>query len=99
MSGNTEIENSVSPGTGKNVERKMNNEILSDFKKQRNEKQLRNIKAALTKEQKLVSGTNAADNVIKVEEMTKTHEFVQSVKHISGLQHPVVTLYTEQQMI
>ena len=37
--------------------------------------------------------------MIKVEEMTKTHEFVQSVKHISGLQHPVVTLYTEQQII
>ena len=30
--------------------------------------------------------------------MTKTHTFVKSIKHISGLQHPVVTLFTDQQI-
>ena len=44
-----------------------------------------------------MSGTNAAD-VIKAEEMTKTHNFVKSVKHTSGILHPVVTLFTDQQI-
>ena len=30
--------------------------------------------------------------------MTKTHPFVKSVKHIIGLQHPAVTLFTGQQI-
>ena len=30
--------------------------------------------------------------------MAKTHEFVQSVKHLHGLKHPVITLFTEQQI-
>ena len=42
--------------------------------------------------------SNIADQVICVEEMTKTHEFVQSVKHIKGMNHPVITLFTEQQI-
>ena len=46
-----------------------------------------------------VSGTNAAENIIKVEEMTKNHPFVKSVKHISGVNHPVVTLFTDQQIV
>ena len=30
--------------------------------------------------------------------MTNTHSFVKNVKHVSGVQHPVVTLYTDQQI-
>ena len=44
----------------------------------------------------LLTETN---HVISVEEMTKTHPFVKSVKHIAGLIFPVVTLYTDQQLI
>ena len=82
----------------KNVERKLNQEVSEDYDKQRNEKQPRNIKYSINREKKEIGGTNAADNIVKVEEMTKTHTFVKSVKHISGLQHPVVTLFTEQQI-
>ena len=90
--------NSFETGTSKNVERKLNQEVSEDYDKQRNEKQLRNIKYSINREKKEIGGTNAADNIVKVEEMTKTHPFVKSVKHISGLQHPVVTLFTEQQI-
>ena len=38
-----------------------------------------------------ILGANITDQVICVEEMTKTHEFVQSVKHISGKNHHVIT--------
>ena len=41
---------------------------------------------------------NAADHVIKVEEMTKNHPFVKSVRHIAVINCPVVTLYTDQQI-
>ena len=41
---------------------------------------------------------NAADHVIKVEEMTKNHPFVKSVRHIAEINCPVVTLYTDQQI-
>ena len=30
--------------------------------------------------------------------MAKTHEFVQSVKHMHGQQYPVITLFTDQQI-
>ena len=42
--------------------------------------------------------SNIADHVICVVEMTKTHEFVRSVKHINGMNHPVITLFTGQQI-
>ena len=82
----------------KNVERKMNMEVDNDYDKQRNEKQLRNIRHAINKNQGSTAGTNAADNIIKVEELVKNSTFVKSVKHMEGLHHPVVTLYTAQQI-
>ena len=30
--------------------------------------------------------------------MTKSHEFVKTVKHVQGISHPVITLYTDQQI-
>ena len=43
--------------------------------------------------------SNIADQITCVEEMTKNHEFVQSVKHINEMNHPVITLFTNQQII
>ena len=63
----------------------MNQETTNDHDRHRNEKQLINIKYTINRAKNIVSGTNAADNIIKVEEMTKTHPFVKSVKHIIGL--------------
>lgn len=82
----------------KTVERKMNNKTRDDFEKQRNDKQLRNIRYIINKDDNSKSCSNTADNIISVEEMTKTGNFVQSVKHINGLQHPVVTLFNDQQI-
>ena len=73
------------------MERKLNQETSDDYETQRNEKQLRNIKYSINREKKAVSETNAADNVIKAEEMTKTHRVVKYVKHMSSTQHRVVT--------
>ena len=55
-------------------------------------------KYSIHNKENISSGANAADNIIKVEEMTNTHSFVKNVKHVSGVQHPVVTLYTDQQI-
>ena len=30
--------------------------------------------------------------------MTKSHEFVKTIKHVQGISHPVITLYTDQQI-
>ena len=60
----------------KNVERKVNREVVDDHDRQRNEKQLRNLKHSINREKNSVSGTNAAENIIKVKEMTKNHPFV-----------------------
>ena len=57
---------------------------------------LKNLKYNI--ERKGVANSNAADHVIAVEELTKTHDFVQNVQHMKGINHPVVTLYNEQQM-
>ena len=46
---------------------KVNREAVDDHDRQRNEKQLRNLKY-LTNREKKVSGTNAAENITKVEE-------------------------------
>ncbi|KAL3892167.1 hypothetical protein ACJMK2_004401 [Sinanodonta woodiana] len=83
----------------KEVERMVHSETNDDFQQPRGEKQLRNIKhlIARTKHSPSKSG-NIADHIVCVEEMTKTSKFVQTVKHLNGLQHPVVTLYNEQQI-
>ena len=82
----------------KTVERQMNQETTNDHDRKRNEKQLKNIMYAINRAKNIVSETNAADNIIKVEEMTKIHPFVKSVKHMNGLQHPAITLFTDQQI-
>ena len=83
----------------KDVEREMNQNENSDFSKHRHEKQLRSIKHEVTKTTNGNAVTkNIADQIICVEKMANTHEFVQSVKHIHKQQHPVITLYTDQQI-
>ena len=79
----------------------MNTTDLDEFHKQRNEKQLRNIKYALNnidQDKYSSSKRNFADQIKCVEEMTKTHEFIQSMHHVFGLNHPLIILYTPQQM-
>ena len=83
----------------KEVERMCISEENDDYQQPRNEKQLRNIKHKITKSKRESSKSgNIADNIVCIEEMTKTSQFVQTVKHMNGLHHPVVTLYTEQQI-
>ena len=95
----SDLKNQLKYDTVKTVARHMNLTTKDDFEKQRNDKQLRNLKHSISRAQKDQSGTNnAADHVICVEEMTKSHPFVKTVKHISGINFPVVTLYTDQQI-
>ena len=76
-------------------EREMNQNENSDFNKHRHEKQLRSIKHEVTKTTNGNAVTkNIADQIICVEKMANTHEFV----HIHKQQHPVITLYTDQQI-
>ena len=82
----------------KDVEKQLNLETRDDFEKHKNEKQLKNAKYNSTKGEQTKGMSNIADQVICVEEMTKTHEFVQSVKHLNGMKHPVITLFTQQQI-
>jgi len=58
---------------------------------------LRNIKYRLTKESD-PTPFNAADQIVHVEELVKTHPLVYSVKHINEVDHPVITLYSKQQI-
>ena len=85
--------------TGKNVVPKANRGAVDDHDRQRNEKQLRNLKYLINREKTKVSGTNAAENITKVEEMTKTHSFVKTVKYIRDVSHPVVTIITDRQIV
>lgn len=100
LSVRNELKNQLKHDSVKTVERRMNKQTNDDFEKQRNDKQLKNMKYSIGRasRQRLEATNNVADHVISVEEMTKTHEFVKSVKHINGIQHPLVTLYTEQQI-
>ena len=94
-----DLKNQLKNDTVKTVARQMNLTTKDDFGKQRNDKQLRNLKHSINRAKKDHSETsNAADHVICVEEMTKSHPFVKTVKHISGINYPVVTLYTDQQI-
>ena len=56
-------------------------------------------KYSIHRKENISSGANAADNIIKVEEMTKTHSFVKNVKHVSGVQHPVNRLLTSKDFV
>ena len=95
-----ELKNRLKHETVKTVERNMNEATKDDFQKQRNEKQLDNLKYSINRKTKTASDTNnAADHIVSVEEMTKNHPFVKTVKHISGINYPVVTLYTDQQIM
>ncbi|KAH3819906.1 hypothetical protein DPMN_121650 [Dreissena polymorpha] len=42
--------------------------------------------------------SNAADQIITLEELTKTSSFVQTVKHLNGFNHRVITLFNSQQI-
>lgn len=91
-----ELKEHLKHNSAKTVERQMNAKTSDDFEKQRDSIQLKNLKYNI--ERKGVANSNAADHVIAVEELTKTHDFVQNVQHMKGINHPVVTLYNEQQM-
>ena len=95
----TELKSQLKHQTLKTVERNMNEATQDDYQKQRNEKQLDKLKYSINRNRKTASDTNnAADHIMSVEEMKKHHPFVKSVKHISGINYPVVTLYTDQQI-
>ena len=64
--------------------------------KHKKEKQLRNAKYNLFNEEHTRGMSNIGDQIICVEEMTKKHEFVHSVKHINRMDHPVITLFTNR---
>ena len=84
--------------TAKDVERQINQDTSDDLEKHRNEKQLNNTKYYVAASKQKTGTSNVADQIICVEEMTKNHAFVQSVKHLHGLNHPVITLFTDQQI-
>ena len=95
----TELTNQLKHEAVKTVERNMNEATQDDYQKHRNEKQLDNLKYSINRNRKTVSDiNNVADHIISVEEMMKHHPFVKSVKHISGINYPIVTLYTDQQI-
>ena len=82
----------IGKGSVKNVERIVNRKRSSDNEKQRNENQIRNIKASIDRESRNKKPVlNPADQIICVGEMTKSYPFVKSVKHIHGIQNAVVT--------
>ena len=78
----------------KEVEPEMTTETSYDFWKQKHEKLLNNI----IYEIKEIGNQPCymAKQVMCVEEMTKSHQFVQRVKHLNVIANPVVTLYTTQ---
>ena len=78
----------------------MNTIDLDDFNKQRNEKTTAKHKICNNRDndKNSTSKGNVADQIKCVEEITKTHEFIQSVQHISGLNRPLIILYTTQQI-
>ena len=86
--------------TVNSVERAMNQKTSNDFEKQRHENQLENLKYSLTSYSRspFESSKNVADNEIFVEEMTETHEYLMSVIHLQGINHPVINLYTDQEI-
>ncbi|XP_060555812.1 uncharacterized protein LOC132716534 [Ruditapes philippinarum] len=91
-----ELKSELKHKSAKQVEKKMNSEHDNDFDKQRDDKQLMNFKYNLNKKDK--PNSNAADHIIAVEEMVKNNGCVQRVCHVQGLNHPVITLYNNQQI-
>ena len=86
--------------TVNSIERAMNQKTSNDLEKQRNKNQLGNLKYSLTSYSRspFESSKNVADNEIFVQEMTETHEYLMSVIHLQGINHPVINLYTDQQI-
>lgn len=82
----------------KDIERENNIAIKNDHNKQRNAKQLRNLKYNLNYEERSDTVGNLANKISKVEEMTRTHAFVQRVTNGKGRNIPLISLFTEQQM-
>ena len=78
------------------VERQLNQETANDLDKHRNGKKTEQYKTVFRKTQQKSGTSNVADQIICVEEMTKTHEFVRRVMHLHGLNHPVITLFTNR---
>ena len=78
----------------KDLKLTINRKTKDDVSKHWNEKQLRNITYRLTKESD-PTPFNAADQIVHVEELVKTHLLVYSVKHINEVDHPVITLYSK----
>ena len=80
----------------KAVEKKSNLETGNDMEKQRNLRQLKNMKAALEKAERSSSSymNNVADHIVCVENMTQNHDFVRAVQHMKGFT-PSVILYTD----
>jgi hypothetical protein len=93
----SQLSNLLKTQTVKSVEQTMNKMHTDYFSKQRNEKQLRNIKYTSMKSNNSVP-SNPADQIMCVEEMTNTHELVYSVKHLKGINQPVITLMSNQQI-
>ena len=80
----------------KEVEREINITTNNDFDKQRNEKQLRNIKYEVNRKTTTKPTANVADQVKILEEMTKKRTFVKVVHNEEGLNHPLIVIYTDQ---
>ena len=83
----------------KAVEREFNNQTQDEFEKQRNLKQLQNMKHDFVKKNNPSSFArkNAADHIMCVENMAQEHDFVRVVFHVKGIS-PCVIVYTEQQI-
>ena len=81
------------------VEREFNNKTQDEFEKQRNLKQLQNMKHDIVKKTNPSSFArkNAADHIMSIENMAQEHDFVRAVVHVKGIA-PCVILYTEQQI-
>ncbi|XP_060563165.1 uncharacterized protein LOC132722661 [Ruditapes philippinarum] len=92
-----ELKGQLKTQSVKTVMNGMNKSTKDDFSKQRNATQLRNFKYQQTKLSS--NALSKADNkIINLAEMVKTHDLVYSVKHIKGLQDPVITLCNDQQI-
>jgi hypothetical protein len=92
------LQNQLENRSAKDVERENNKKINDDFDKQRNEKQLRNIKYNLTGNNQNGRSGIIADQIVKIEELGKTHPFVKSVNLLGGSAFPLIVLYTQQQI-
>ena len=95
----TKLKDALKSTGPKAVEREFNNKTQDEFEKQRNLKQLQNMKHGIVKKTNPSSFArkNAADHIMCIENMVQEHDFVRAVVHIKGIS-PSVILYTEQQI-